>query len=107
MAKIVLLILAALIVLALGCGGGDTELPPANERTLRGHLTDVKAASLLEIESITIETETGESFVVEGDSRIFGGFTPSHLRQHMLDGTMVTVKYHEDGGRLVLNDVVD
>jgi hypothetical protein len=70
-------------------------------------LTDVRAASLLEVESITVETETGESFLLEADNRIFSGFTPSHLREHMLQGNLVTVTFHQEGERLVLNDVLD
>ncbi len=44
----------------------------------------MKAASLLEVESITVETETGESFLLEADNRIFSGFTPSHLRDQIM-----------------------
>jgi hypothetical protein len=107
MAKIALTILTAIFAVALACGGGDGTSPSGDERTVRGHLTDVKAASLLEIESITVETETGESYVLEAGNRIFSGFTPAHLREHMLQGNMVTVTFHEKGERLVLNDVLD
>ena len=107
MAKIALTILAALFAVALACGGGDGTSSSGDERTVRGHLTDVKAASLLEIESITVETETGESYLLEAGNRIFSGFTPSHLREHMLQGNMVTVTFHEEGESLVLNDVLD
>ena len=107
MGKLEMLILMAMIALSLGCAGGGTESPSADERTVRGRLTDVKAASLLEVESITVETETGESFLLEADNRIFSGFTPSHLREHMLQGNLVTVTFHQEGERLVLNDVLD
>ena len=107
MGKLEMLILMVMIPLALGCGGGGTESPSADERTVRGRLTDVKAAALLEVESITVETETGESFLLEADNRIFSGFTPSHLREHMLQGNLVTVTFHQEGERLVLNDVLD
>ena len=107
MGKLAMLILMVMIALALGCGRGGTESPSADERTVRGRLTDVKAASLLEVESITVETETGESFLLEADNRIFSGFTPSHLREHMLQGNLVTVTFHQEGERLVLNDVLD
>ena len=107
MSRTTLLILTALAALTLGCGGGDEALSSGEERTIRGHLTDVKAASLLEIESITVQTETGESYVLEAGNRIFSGFTPSHLREHMLQGTLVTVTFHQEGERMVLNDVRD
>jgi hypothetical protein len=107
MVKTVLLILAALAALILGCGteGGDSS--SADERSVRGRLTDVQAASLLEIESITVETESGETYVLEAGNRIFSGFTPSHLREHMLQGNMVTVSYEEEGDKLILKDVLD
>ena len=107
MGKLEMLILMVMIALSLGCGGGGAESPSADERTVRGRLTDVKAASLLEVESITVEPETGESFLLEADNRIFSGFTPSHLREHMLQGNLVTVTFHQEGERLVLNDVLD
>ena len=107
MGKLAMLILMVMIALSLGCGGRGTESPAADERTVRGRLTDVKAASLLEVESFTVETETGESFLLEADNRIFSGFTPSHLREHMLQGNLVTVTFHQEGERLVLNDVLD
>jgi len=75
MGKLEMLILMVMIALSLGCGGGGAESPSADELTVRGRLTDVKAASLLEVESITVETETGESFLLEADNRIFSGFT--------------------------------
>lgn len=107
MGKLEMLILMVMIALSLGCGGGGAASPSADELTVRGRLTDVKAASLLEVESITVETETGESFLLEADNRIFSGFTPSHLREHMLQGNLVTVTFHQEGERLVLNDVLD
>lgn len=107
MSKTVLLILTALAALVLGCGGGDGASSSGEERTIRGRLTDVRAASLLEVESITVETENGESYILEAGNRIFSGFTPSHLREHMLQGTLVTVTFHQEGERMVLNDVLD
>lgn len=106
--RTILMVMAALIGFALGCGGGDGSTSHGQEkRTIRGQLTDVTAASLLEIESITLQTETGESYVLEAGNRIISGFTPSHLREHMLQGTSVTVKFHQDGDRMVLDDVLD
>ena len=107
MSRMTLLILTALVALALGCGGGDSSSSSGEERTIRGRLTDVRAASLLEVESITVETETGESYVLEAGNRVFSGFTPSHLREHMLQGTLVTVTFHQEGERMALDDVRD
>lgn len=102
-----LLILAALAALVSGCGGGDGESSYGEESAVRGWITDVKSASLLEVESITVQTETGESYVLEAGGRILSGFTPSHLREHMLQGTLVTVTFHQDGERMALDDIRD
>jgi hypothetical protein len=107
MVKTVLLILAALAALILGCGTEGGESTSADERFVRGRLTDVQAASLLEIESITVETESGETYVLEAGNRIFSGFTPSHLREHMLQGNLVTALFEDEGDKLILKDVLD
>lgn len=101
---------AATLWLALGsfgCGADGGSGATGESRTVRGLLTDVKAASLLEIESITVQTDDGETHVIESGGRILTDFTPSHLREHMLRGEAVTVTFHEQGERLVLDDVSD
>ena len=102
-----LLVLAALAALVSGCGGADGTSSSGEGRTVRGWITDVRSTSILEVESITVETETGESYVLEAGGRILSGFTPSHLREHMLQGTLVTITFHQEGERMALDDVRD
>lgn len=88
----VLLLVGMVPLLAAACGDSVSEM--------RGLITEVQAASLTEVESFTLQEEgTGKlwTFTAEG----FIGFTPSHLRQHMLEGQMVVVRYRDSYGRLV------
>jgi len=96
----VLALLAALSVLAASCGGGSEE------KTVRGLLTDVQGRAIAEVETLTIQEEgTGKvwTFYAQGDV----GFTPSHLRQHMLRGEPVTVRYREQPDRLLVIRLTD
>ncbi len=88
----VLLLVGMVPLLVAACGDSVSEM--------RGLITEVQAASLTEVESFTLQEEgTGKlwTFTAEG----FIGFTPSHIRQHMLEGQMVVVRYRDSYGRLV------
>ena len=94
----VLLLISILLLPAAACGDSVSEM--------RGLVTEVKAASLTEVESFSVQEEgTGKlwTFTAEG----FIGFMPSHIRQHMLEGQMVVVRYREIYGRLVATLVSD
>lgn len=71
-----------------------------------GHVSDVRARSLLELESIRVTDASGASalFRVE-EGRRFGAFGPSHAREHMLTGEPVEVTYREtaDGALFILD----
>ena len=93
-------LLAAIALLASSCGGSGAL------KEVRGLLTDVQARSITEVDILTVEEQgTGKlwTFQAEGDI----GFTPSHLRAHMLQGEAVTVHYKERTGRLVAVKVED
>ncbi len=74
-----------------------------------GHVSDVRARSLLELESIRVTDASGESarFRVE-EGRRFDAFGPSHAREHMLTGEPVEVTYREAAdGTLFILDLSD
>ena len=75
------------------------------EATVTGHVIDVSARSLLEIDVLTIEDEEGAEWSFSG--RGYRGVTPSHLRQHMLQVFQVVVTYREEGGELVIEEIRD
>ncbi|MCI0440263.1 MAG: hypothetical protein L0177_14205 [Chloroflexi bacterium] len=67
----------------------------------------VEVRSLLEIETLTLEVEGGELLTFESRGRRYVGFTPSHLREHMLQGLPLQVSYHRDGAALVIDSLAD
>ena len=86
-----------LAALAAGCVGGPDSTSATDEgQAIRGRIVDLKAGSLLEIESLTMRGESGETYT---GGVALGRFTPSHPREHMVSG--VVVAYHEEKGRLV------
>ena len=95
-----LLLLVAITLLVASCGRSGAL------KNVRGLLTDVQAHSISQVETLTIEEQgTGDrwTFQVKGDI----GFTPSHLRAHMLQAEAVTVTYEERDGRLLAVKVTD
>jgi len=96
------------MALAVGCADdSDSTGAAGGGQTLRGRIVDVDARSLLEIESLTIRDDSGESYTVEARGLPLGEFTPSHLREHMVSGAVVEVTYHDEDGRLVLDAITD
>ena len=71
--------------------------PTTGDGAVVGHVTEVTARSLVEVESLTIVTGDGKEWVFSGGE--FPGFTPSHLEEHQALGEPVRVFYvrEEDG----------
>ena len=98
MARLALLLACAGVV---GCGG-EPEV-----QTARGYVIGVESRTLLELDFVRVRTEAGETLELNARGRLFPGFSPSHLREHMTQGLPVTVTYHRENGDLVLDDVRD
>ena len=94
-----------LFTLVAACG----ETPPRTgaESEVRGMVQAVEPRSLLDIESLTIVDDEGVVWIFQGGPRTPAGFTPSHLREHMLLGEPVSVFYHTEGETLVIDDITD
>ena len=94
----------AVAVLALvhadACGTGGSA-----DETVIGHVTDVSAKSLLEIDVLTIED--GDRVVRDFSGRGYRGVSPSHLRQHMLQGLQIVVTYRDNGEDLLITEIRD
>ena len=93
-------ILALVLPLGLVCGGEETEW-----EEVHGKVIDVHARSITEVDSFALVDGEGEewSFVTEGLLE----FTPSHLREHMLTGEEVSVRFRRVGGVLIAVGVAD
>ena len=101
-------LLAAALLLAIACGGGQaTATADDGEagRQVRGHILEVVARNITEIESVSIRDQDGRrwTFTTEG----YTGVTPAHLREHQLFGQQVVVSYVEREDRLVAVKIGD
>ena len=96
------------ITSALACSGGSTteSIADVTER-VEGLIQDVEAKSLLELQSLTLRDDNGETLRFEANGKILAEFPPSHLREHMVLGLRVTVVFHREGDTLILDDVTD
>ena len=101
------------LALAVPFAASACAPPPDAERdgALKyvGHVSDVRARSLLELESLRVTDASGASalFRVE-EGRRFDAFGPSHAREHMLTGEFVEVTYRESAdGTLFILDLSD
>ena len=95
------------LLLLAACGdkeAGANSSEPDNKWTT-GVVLEIEAASLLELTALDVLDESGRRwhFVAGG----YKGFPPSHLREHMLQGLPVSVRYHESSGTLVMDEVTD
>ena len=103
-----MLLLAVLAPGVLACGSSSSGDSEAGEpETVRGLIQEVKAKSLLELESLTIEDDSGVRWTFEARGKGFEGFTPSHLREHMVLALFVAATFHREDGVLVLDSLAD
>lgn len=91
----------AVTVLAIGCG-------PATKGAA-GLVVAVDQASLTDIRSFTLRTETGEmlTFRIGALDLSSGAFPANHLREHMATAAAVAVAYIDEGGERVAVRLVD
>jgi hypothetical protein len=60
---------------------------------------------LVELSVLEPVDKPGTRWRFEG--RGVNGFTPSHPREHRLQGLSVTVRYHSENGVLVIDEITD
>ena len=97
----------SLIAVALALGsycGGDGGGTGTSEGVFEGLITGVEARTILDLESIEVTDDGGKSLKFHAGGRRFTEFSPSHAREHMLQGQGVTVTYREsdDGTRYIV-----
>ena len=96
----------AVLLAVADCGGdgrGETEEAVLQ---VRGLVTDVQARSLLELESLQVVDQHNIVWDFRpGPRGVMGDghdYTPSHLRQHMVQGVPIIVTYRERDGVLTI-----
>ncbi len=93
-------VLAAALALTLaGCSGQPRE-------QVRGHVVDVVVRNFTEVESLRIRDDAGKIWDFKG-AEGFIGFTPSHVKEHQLQGLSVLVSYVREGDTLVAVHLAD
>ncbi len=102
------LFFVVLIASALGCVDGSLGKPPAEEdETVVGFVKEVKSRSLLELEALVLVDKNGKRWTFEASDRQIDGFTPSHLKEHMVLGILVRVTFYRKNGEMVIRDITD
>ena len=102
----VLIVVLIAVVVIQSCGGGisvgDSSIGGS---TVRGLVVGLESKSLTNLYSITLMDQSNREwyFIARG----YQGFSPSHLKQHMLLGDPVLVVFHEDGNDLIVDDIED
>ncbi len=89
---------SSLIAIALAFGaycGGDGGETQTSEGVFEGLITHMEARTLLDLESIEVTDDAGETLVFHAGERRLAEFTPSHVREHMIQGLGVTVTYRK------------
>ena len=103
-AALVLVVALALGLTACGADSGRASQISAAE-TIRGFIVEVEAKSIVELGSLDVEDPEGVTWHFVG--RDFKGVSPSHLREHMVQGLPVSVTFHRENGTLVIEEVTD
>ena len=100
-AGLALIVLAAtaLALTLSGCSGQPRE-------QVRGHVVDVVVRNFTEVESLRIRDEAGKIWDFKG-AEGFIGFTPSHVKEHQIQGLSVLVSYVREGDSLVAVHLAD
>ena len=112
----VLIVVLIAVVVIQSCGGGisvgdssigDSSIGDSSigGSTVRGLVVGLESKSLTNLYSITLMDQSNREwyFIARG----YQGFSPSHLKQHMLLGDPVLVVFHEDGNDLIVDDIED
>ena len=90
----------------LSCGGDRIGMSDVSLVEVSGLVTEFKARSLTEIDSLSLETMEGQIYNFKVGKNL-GKFTPSHIRQHMVHGDLVEISYFRRDGENWLRSVQD
>ncbi len=104
---IILAVIATMGVLGAQCGG-DADRTGTTEGVFEGLITSVEARTLLDLESIEVSDDYGNTRAFRAGGKRFMDFTPSHAREHMIQGEGVSVTYREgEDGLLYIIEIRD
>lgn len=93
-------LIIVLCVILLGC---EHRLNTTSEIT--GVVIKVNVESFETLNSISVKDNSGKTWKFHANN--FQGFTPSHLREHAIQGLPVTVKFHAEKDKLIIDEITD
>jgi len=101
-----LLLIFLLTIVILSCAA---DLPVAqsayNTSTVTGLVVGLESTSLIDLYSLTVVDGSHIEWYFLADG--YKGFTPSHLKQHMLLGDPVAVVFHIESGEMLIDNIDD
>ena len=84
------IVILAVSISCYSLNNDDQELP---EAIVIGYIQDLEASSLTQIKRIQLKDLAGE--ISDFDGSEFSGVLPSHLRQHLILGTPIEIRYFQ------------
>jgi hypothetical protein len=105
--KILIVAMTTMLGIWAGACGSETQpgTPSAEQLEVTGIVLDVAAGSLTQIETLSVQDDTGVKWDFEAED--YKGWLPSHVRDHMVQGSPIIVTYHEEAGLLVVDEIED
>lgn len=98
------LIVLALALILTACA----KISDQEETSIRGLIRDFSASTLQSFDTVTVEDEKGILWRFSSNGRVFPGFSPSHLRDHMLTGESILVTYEKiENSMLLVHEISD
>lgn len=96
------------VLVVLGCNRDGGEDVGVEARHVSGLITNVEARSLFQLDTLKVNDQQGTVWTFQaGRSGLGDGahiFSPSHLRQHMVQGVPIIVTYIEmDKVKIIAN----
>ena len=103
---LIVVMITLLVIWAVACGSEEQPGTPAAEQsTVTGVVLDVAVGSLTQIETLSVQDDTGTKWDFEAED--YRGWLPSHVRDHMVQGAPIIVTYHEEAGVLYVDEIED
>ena len=106
MSRVRLIVLAAVSLFVVACGGESEPEGDAPERVV-GVITEIEPEDAHEPENFTVEEEDGDTFTIEVDPEHDYGFDLLHVYEHFNTEDPVEVTVEERDGGLVATEIAD
>lgn len=91
---------------AVACGAEiPTKAPRMSQNVVTGLVVEFASGSLTQIKEFSVQDYSGSRWHFRAEG--YQGWVPSHLRDHMVQGSPITVTYHQEAGVLIVDKIED